>query len=415
MSFCGHWTTPTCSATIWDPDETMKRFLTILGLLLLVAPLAAEPSADEALANRRRFEQVRKQPEQLEKLRRDAAAYFGLPEQRRLQILHMHESLHQEPTATQTRLHGVLDRYVDWLNDLDEPTRQKIAAAPNKQARVELIRKLREEQWIKEQPKAIRDQVAKLEGDARKKLIAKEKDDDRQRRLEWLIASRFWNELEGEAKGRRFLPRKFTDLPQGVQLYVQNYLQKIYLSPEESEQLKKLEGQWPQFPMKLVELADKHPPALPGTVGPRSMAEVPAKVFRDLLNKTPNPKRFLKEPPANQPAALAKALNITKNTWPEFGIELARAARQHSVVFDYEFLAYNYECLTKPMQDFMDKLEKVLDAKETLRLSKAKDKGWPEFPQTIQDLANAHHLSVPWFTLPRVENWENYRLVRHDR
>ena len=35
-------------------------------------------------------------------------------------------------------------------------------------------------------------------------------------------------------------------------------------SAKVQDQLAKLEGQWPQYPMKLVELADKHPAALPG-------------------------------------------------------------------------------------------------------------------------------------------------------
>ena len=56
------------------------------------------------------------------------------------------------------------------------------------------------------------------------------------------------------------------------------------------------------------------------------------------------------------------------------------------------------------------KLEPVLDSKEFYRLNNAIGK-WPDYPQAIQDLADNHHLRVPWFTLPRAaENWENYRL-----
>ena len=390
----------------------MKRLVLIFAMLVFVAPLAAipEPTAEELLANRRRFEQLRKHPEVLAKLRDEAEDFFKLPKERRRQIVQIHKDLNQESAATQARLHNVLDRYVEWLDLLskaDKDSRKKLDEAKDKNERLALIKDLREQQWIKDQPKAVRDKIARLEGGERKNFIAKEKHDERQRKLEWTIASRFWSELEG----RRPLPTKMAELSPGVKYYVENYLQKMFLTPEEKDQLAKLEGQWPQYPMKLVALADKHPAALPGANGPKSMAELPQRIITTLASKLPNPKK-VKEAIDRQPALLAKPLKVSEGEWPRFGVELAKAAKAHSVIFEYEFLAYNYECLTKPMQDFMaNKLEPVLDPKETLRLTKAKDKGWPDFPQTIQDLANNHHLHVPWFILPRGDtNWENYRL-----
>jgi hypothetical protein len=64
------------------------------------------------------------------------------------------------------------------------------------------------------------------------------------------------------------------------------------------------------------------------------------------------------------------------------------------------------------MQDFVQKrLKPALDGKESLRLAEAIGK-WPDYPQTIQDLAHHHHLQPPWFILPKGENWENYRLPK---
>jgi hypothetical protein len=162
--------------------------------------------------------------------------------------------------------------------------------------------------------------------------------------------------------------------------------------------------------MKLVELADKHPAALPGPIGPKNISELPAKLYSVLLSKAP--KKITKEPAALQPAALARSLKITATKWPEFGVELARAAKQHAIVFEHEFLAYSPDCLSEPMKDFVkNKLKPVLDGKESLQLAEAIANGkWPEYPQTIQDLADNHHLRMPWFTLPREVNWENYRL-----
>ena len=393
----------------------MKRSLTILSMFLLVAPLAAvpEPTAEELQANRRRFEQLRKQPEQVEKLRADAKAFFSLPKERRRQIAQIHLELHKESSSTQARLHDVLDRYVEWLEDLDDATRQKLAEAPDKKARLAMIKELREQAWIKDQPQAIRERVAKLQGDVRQAFIAKEKAEERQRRIEWLMASRFWNELEGEVKGRRLLPTRMTELPAAVQGYVKNYLVNMFLTAEELKQLTKLEGHWPQFPMKLVELADKHPPALLGPHGPKSFAELPQRLYANKEFLREMAPKFLKKDKDLQPGLIAKFLRIPEGKWPEFGIELARVAKQRGHIFEHEFLAYNYDCLTPVMQEFVTKkLEPVLDARETHRLTKALTKGWPEFPQTIQELANDHNLHVPWFTLPRVENWESYRLQK---
>jgi hypothetical protein len=388
----------------------MRRILIGMTLLVVVAPLLAvpEPPAEEVQSNRRRFAQLRKHPEVVAKLREDSDAFYALTPERRKAIVQIHKELHQESSATQARLLNVLDHYVDWLHGLDEATRKQIADAPDKNARLALIKNLREKEWIKDQPKAIQDKLAQLQGDARKAFIAKEKNGERQRKIEWQIAGRFWKELESG----RPLPAKFSELSSGVQGYVQSYLQKMFLSAEEKDQLAKLEGQWPQYPMKLVELADKHPAALPGPIGPKNISELPAKLYNVLLSKAP--KKITKEPAALQPAALARFLTITATKWPEFGIELARAAKRHGIVFEHEFLAYSPDCLTIPMQEFIKiKLKPVLDGKESLQLAEAITNGkWPEYPQTIQDLADNHHLRVPWFTLPREVNfnWDNYRL-----
>ena len=54
-------------------------------------------------------------------------------------------------------------------------------------------------------------------------------------------------------------------------------------------------------------------------------------------------------------------------------------------------------------------MEPLLDRKEARMLVEAEGK-WPEYPETIQKLAQAHNLRVPWFTLPgNHERWVAYR------
>src|SRR5262249_48613619 len=152
-----------------------------------------EPTADELQANRRRFEQLRRHPEVLAKLRDDAEDFFKLTKERRRQIVQIHKELHQESAAAQARLYNVLDRYVEWLellNRTDKDSRKQLEEVKDKNERLALIKEMREQQWIKDQPKAIRDKVAQLKGAERKAFVAKEKDEERQRKLEWTIASR---------------------------------------------------------------------------------------------------------------------------------------------------------------------------------------------------------------------------------
>src|SRR5207244_13111259 len=118
------------------------------------------PPAEEVQSNRRRCAQLRKHPELVAKLRDDADAFFALTPERRKAIVQIHKALHQETSATQARLLNVLDRYVDWLHGLDDATRGQIADAPDKNARLDVIRDLRETEWIKDQPKAVREKIA---------------------------------------------------------------------------------------------------------------------------------------------------------------------------------------------------------------------------------------------------------------
>ena len=119
-----------------------------------------------------------------------------------------------------------------------------------------------EEEWINDQPRAVRDQYALLKDDAKGSFVAKLRQEERQRRQEWVIAGRFWKELE---KGVS-LPSRLIDFPVDVNTFVTEYLLPV-LSKVEIDRLEKAQGQWPLYPMTLVELADKHPPALAGVKG----------------------------------------------------------------------------------------------------------------------------------------------------
>jgi hypothetical protein len=253
-----------------------------------------------------------------------------------------------------------------------------------------------DQDWLNEQPKFQRDQYTALKDDAKKEFVAKLKQDERQRRQEWVIAGRFWKELE---KGVP-LPAKLTDFPPDVKTYVTEYLRPL-LSKEEETRLDKAQGQWPLFPMTLVELTDKHPPALRGPKGPKTFDEMPAEVRKKFVTAK-----------GIYPPKLVKA----QGSWPGFALAVVGFAKdKKGYLLPHEFWAWDHSCLSPPMQDFVErKLIKVLNVDEKLRLVNAGGK-WPEYPTTIQELADKYKMRVPWNTVPgQRDMWDKYRLPLAD-
>lgn len=375
-----------------------KIFLVTAGLLLAGAPLSAlpEPTKEELEHNRRKLNQWRNQPEVIQRLRGEAQAFLALPAERQQQLLQIDHDLHQESAGQQARLLNVLGRYAVWLDKLKDEERQKIKEAPDKRARLAIIKELRDQEWMNQyQPKGTRDSFASLKGEEKAKFIARLRQEEKQRRLEWQIAARFWKQLESKTP----LPARLTDFAGDVQAHVNEYLLPM-LTGEEKDRLDKAQGQWPLYPITLVELADKHPPALPGPEGPRTYAALPQDAQKRFKAKAGLTPKFLK---------------IAEGNWPGFGVAVADAAAKRSIILPHELWPYNYKCLSLPMQEFVkNKLAPVLTKGEELKLLHADaDHKWPDYPLTIQELAKNHNLQVPWFSLPGPrDNWDAYRNLK---
>jgi hypothetical protein len=379
--------------------NVMRKLLPSLMIVLAAVPVTALADATpEELEAKRRLEQWRKHPEQLARLRYHAQLFQSLPEPRRQQLVQLDHDLHEEASTVQARLINIADRYAGWLEQLkNDPQRhadyQQIVAAPDKTARLTAIRAIREREWLRDQPQAVRDQIAKLDGKERADRIKQVKDEARQREREWLIAGRFWNELVNKKE----LPSKLTDFPPEVQVYINEYLWYM-LSPEEKNRLEKAVGQWPRYPMTLVELADKHPPALPGLHGPRKFDELP----REVQNKLAFIKKSLK-------------FKIPEGKWPNFGTTVTKlaATSKRDVDFLNEFLPYRFEGLSTPMQTFVHNVLKPALEGDDRKFVTSPPTTWPTYPLMIQELSRKYHLNPPWFTLPgSPTRWEAYRLPK---
>lgn len=362
-------------------------WLTLAPALLAAVP---DPTPQELEANRRRWAQLQQLPERAAAIRQAAKNFQMISAERREAILQLDHDLRQPEGQP---LRDVLVRYVAWIETLPAEDREKIRQAADKQKKLAVIRILREQDWLKHQPKATRDRLAGLKDKERSDAIAKLKAEEKQRRFEWAAAQRFWRELEE----KRPLPAHVADLPTDVQTYVQEYLFRL-LTAEEKDRLLRSEGQWPLFPMTLVELADRHPPALPGADGPRFFADLPKGVQ---LNIKVN---------------MALKTKFVEGRWPEFAIKMTELAAKRGQAFPHEWWAFGYKALSEPMQKFVDaELKPKLDREQLAKLARAEGR-WPEYPDTLQKLAALHHLDPPWFTLPRDrKQWDAYRFKSESR
>jgi hypothetical protein len=301
-----------------------------------------------------------------------------------------------------------MERYAAWLARLPEEQRKKIEQAPDTKARLELIRRLREEQWVATLPKAHRERMAKLQGAERHKLVAKLRREEQTWRAKWQFAFNHWLELTK----KKPLPASLEDYRKGdkkeqeVATFIKEYLLPR-LSPEEQDRLKSAEGKWPLYPGMLVEFADRHPMALRGKHGPTSIKQLPGAVTKLL--------RVEKSQKGYDEFNAKKLRAYQKKPWPALAVGVTQLLDFYpNLSLPYELWPRRTKDLSPMMQGFVaEKLRPVLDNNEKQMLEIAEGR-WPDFPETIQKLADKRGLDVPWQTLPgRRSDWDAYRVKNY--
>jgi hypothetical protein len=381
----------------------LRRILLLIILSPLALPPAArsDPPAAELEQNRRKLDALASRPEDMARLRHDASFFLALPADTQKRILDLDREMQKLPAGQRQRLEKTLERYVAWLDQLDPTERQKIKDAPDKETRLKIVRRLREDEWLRGQPAAFRDKLAKLTAEQRAEAIKNRHIKERNDRLHWQVAARFWDDV---TKNKRPQPQHLTDFPEEVQSFAKQYLLPR-LGTGELNLLKKAEGHWPQYPMALVALADRHPLALPDARGPRKVEDLPEEVLRRLFIAKPGKAK----PQINKLNDMAARMGLGKAV-------AQRAKNKHpdGVILPHELWPYRQKCLSQQVQNFIkEKLQALLTPDEKLALVDADAKGvWPDYPKKLKELAEKHNLRVPWQTLPGPPLlWDRYRIT----
>jgi hypothetical protein len=443
----------------------------LAAVLLALPPLASEervPTArDQLLALRARDEK------EFAQVYDNARAFLALPEARQEALRKLHKEFRELTPGQQKRLGEVMKRYAAWLEHLSDAERQRVEQAADKQGRLKTILELREDKWLARQPRAVREALRvppaaaaastvgwlltprPLRGvmaanayqaelpELRADLIKRIKEADTQKAHEWLVVRRFWEELK-DPGAKATMPVSAADLSPRVRDYVEHYLWPM-LWPEEQKRLKDAEGKWPRYPMTLIELADRHPIALPARYGPTRFDLLPkglqkhltvSGMFKDGVKKvagkfTPDDllKPYYTKPVEQRLSESGLDKKVSSST--RFIATLVYYAHQKGInrlVDDTlpfpELWPTRMSELSDNMQEFIKpggSFHSRLTEAEKTALIRAEGK-WPEYPMKIRELAFRYGERPPWYTLPappgdegKQHPWDEYRVVPRKR
>lgn len=448
-------------------SEPLRKWLplTLLGICLVAATFAEWGLSQGSAKLDPRIAALRRDPARHAQLLRDAKNYFALPAARQEALRKLDQDLQGLTPGERKALLATMTRYGEWLDSLPAAERQAILDAPDARTRLARIKSNREQKWLARQPLAIRQQVDKLAKlqlppalqvasslgmlvgsprgprvpggpvtaltqltDWRGDWIARLKHESAQHQQDWLIASNFWEDLKDI---KRPLPTNAIGFSAEVDLFVKEYLRPL-LSKDEADRLAKAEGHWPLYPVTLVELADRHPLALPSPNGPAHFTELPKSIqaaiklqFEKKGKGTANPENFFLNA-KNLPAVTTrlKALGEARllgdikpnNNALKFTCSVAGYARTNGIKISYEMWPTKPSELDKPMREFLDPKGPFLSGmteQERLELVRAEDR-WPEFPLKIKYLAERYGFRPPWQVLPMTgsgkNDWDSYRV-----
>ncbi len=360
------------------------------GLLACVpGPARAVGEGDEAEPSRRLPARWRDDPAEYRRLKEQWKAFQKLPKKQQERLRQIDEELNDEPPAVRARLWAVLDRYAAWLDRLDEKDRQQIESAPDTAKKLEVIKALREREWVAHLAKADRDRVEQAAPEERAKLIERLRQRERQRRQEWQAALRMQEEAVPPQGQPNFWPQ--------VQMYVSKSLIPTLTHTEREELRKTYLRSWPEYAQQLTALAEKHPILVPPgeRPGATSFADLPKGYAQTLAAKQPIKPRELD----------GHRLRDLQGRWPNFALAIDRLARSRKVALpDKPLGPCKPEEFVPAVRQVIEQLRK--DPAAARKLDEAQGK-WPDYPFAVMELAKERKKPVPGTFLPGDKSyWE---------
>jgi hypothetical protein len=323
---------------------------------------------------------------------------------RQQQLRRLHAEFIDLGPEDQARLTRVMQTYNAWLAHLPAVDKERVLSAPSAAERLEVIRELREHEWVESLPRPYREEYAKLEGDARRQRVQEWRTEDADRREDWVLAQRHWIEYP---QGK--VPQVFLNEGRALDTFVEHLRQN--LSDAERKDLDDAQkgaedfGNYFWYAREIVRLADLHP-ILPGRIGPKDFSSLPDQVKTFLRERDPQFRRKGDDP---------KELRRSAGRWPEYAIELTRHCQKNSLKLPVALGDCRKEDMPTEVKQFLDRvlepqLKKTDNGRAELEALNKAQGSWPEYPRMIMDLAKKYKMPVPGWTLPGPQQaWDRLR------
>ena len=362
-------------------------------------------------------------PDDVGFLRSQYALLQSLPPARQQQLRELDNGLHELDKEQQDRLRKVMDGYNCWLAQLSEKDRKRVVEAATAEERLEIIRKLKDREWLETLPKAYRDKYAKTEkGPDRLRLIELWREEQHERRLEWAYVRRSWDDIWEAIKNDKLPPQFTVEFRDQIDAYARNL--ESQLPPSESERLRKAREKMQEdrtlfrYLGILVEFAQF--PLLPGK------SDGIVRKFEDLpiLDREAifaHRKKGVKDPAKAAPPKDLQAPNAPVGRWPDYAIAVMEYCQQHRFAMPVplgptkkaEMPADLEAFISQKLEPALLKAEKGRDVeaarRDQARLKEAEGK-WPDYPRAVMDLARHYKLYMPGWMLPGDPKvWERFR------
>ncbi|QJW98905.1 hypothetical protein [Frigoriglobus tundricola] len=330
-------------------------------------------------------------------------AFHALPPARQAEIAKLDQDLFASDPKQRDHLLRALEAYAVWLERLPEGERRGVLAAATPGLRLDVIHKVRAQQWRDALPPSVRNKP---------ELVSQWQEDEAAHRERWGFIRRHAAEFAAHRSpwpfdtepGRKevveFARHAFKIPPEKTDPKSDD-AKKCRLSWDELAEYRRTlaqaerDGAWAWYGLVVYELAKAHP-YLPEAADPKLLITEP------------------KELPEEYVHVLKKKTTWSFRKWPEFPLEIHREtpARKLTSTKLPPLGPARPDEFKEPVRTFVTTvLESKLSTAERDALRQAEGK-WPEYPKLVVQFAKRHELSVPGVTLPGPPSrWEtNYAL-----
>jgi hypothetical protein len=362
-----------------------------IALLLIGAPLALlaagagpeGPSADVE-ANLRFLRELREEDSvRYRRLDRNFDRFQAMPSEQQDRLRQLDRQLTEADAETRDRLLRVMGEYAAWLARLPEADRQRVIAAASSEERVQVVREIKERQWVESQPPARLAEWRAANEELRRRLAERWRQEEQAHSDDWAEAKH----LEAMERERPMGPRGLDGFREDLSAFIQKRLVPM-LSADELKQLQAAEAmrRWNMqgYFTTVVKLSDRHPVLAPDAryLSGKGLPED----YRKALDSAPD-----------TVATHTEIKNLTAlEGKPEFAANVARLVRLWNAPVKQQLGPVSAKEISPAVEEFV---AKKLTDEDRARLKK--DEGrWPEYVQTLHKVARERKLAVPDLDLP---------------